>query len=253
MTLTNKDQIKVRDYLLGYLSDDAQEKIEEQLMTDDELFEELEISKSELIEEYQAGELTQADRQRFGNGYLASPEGRSDYTFAMALDCIEKPVPVPALKTPNFFDRLSSFFTPQRLKFAGVGLAALIVIVIAALVLRPGPQKSLALTLTSTAAKRNASDPKIQRVTITSDVKEVRITLTLPQSASQSTNYRAELDDRTQIKNVTLAAHDAGSVVAVIPASQLPAGFYALRLYEVKSDGKEQRVPGDYYFMVDKT
>jgi hypothetical protein len=248
--ITNKDQIKVRNYLLGYLSDDDQEKIEERLMTDDELFEELEISKNELIEEYQAGELTQADRQRFGKGYLASPEGRSDYTFAMALDCIEKPAPAP--KTSKFFDQLTSFFTPQRLKFAGVGLSALIVIVIAAMLLRPGPQKSLALTLTSTAARRNASDPKIQRVTISPDVKELRITLTLPQSASQSTNYRAELDDRSQTKDVTLAAHDAGSVVAVIPASQLPAGYYALRLYEVKSDGKEQRIPGDYYFMVDK-
>jgi hypothetical protein len=248
--ITNKDQTKVRDYLLGYLSDDEQEKIEERLMTEDELFEELEISKNELIEEYQAGELTPADRQRFGNGYLASPEGRSDYTFAMALDCIEKPAPAPT--TSNFFDRLTSFFTPQRLKFAGVGLSALIVIVIAASLLRTGPQKSLALTLTSTAARRNASDPKIQRVTISSDVKELRVTLTLPQSASQSTNYRAELDDRSQTKDVTLAAHDAGSVVAVIPASQLPAGYYALRLYEVKSDGKEQRIPGDYYFMVDK-
>ncbi len=248
--ITNKDQTKVRDYLLGYLSDDEQEKIEERLMTDDELFEELEISKNELIEEYRAGELTQADRQRFGNGYLASPEGRSDYTFAMALDCMEKPAPPP--KPSNFFDQLAAFFTPQRLKFAGVALSALVVIVVAVLILRPGPQKSLALTLTSTAARRNASDPKIQRVTISSDVKELRVTLTLPQPVTQPTNYRAELDDRSQTKNVTLASNDAGSVVVVIPAGQLPAGYYALRLYEVKSDGKEQRVPGDYYFMVDK-
>jgi len=250
MTLTNKDQIKVRDYLLGYLSDDAQEKIEERLMTDDELFEELEISKNELIEEYRAGDLTQDEEQRFGNGYLASPEGRSDYTFAMALDCMEKPAPTP--KPLSFFDQLASFFTPQRLKFAGVGLSALIVIVIAVLILRPGPQKSLALTLTSTAARRNASDPKIQIVTISPDVRELRISLTLPQSASQPANYRAELDDRSQIKDVTLAGHDADSVVAVIPASQLPVGYYALRLYEVRSDGKEQRIPGDYYFMVEK-
>jgi len=250
MTLTNKDQTKVRDYLLGYLSEDEQEKIEERLMTDDEFFDELEISKNELIEEYRAGDLTADEAQRFGSGYLASAEGRSDYTFALALDSIEKPAPVP--KSANFFDPLISFFTPPRLKFAGVALSALLVIVIAALILRPGPQKSLALTLTSTAARRNASDPKIQIVTISPDVRELRVTLTLPQSASQSTNYRAELDDRSQIKDVTLAGHDADSVVAVIPASQLPAGYYALRLYEVKSDGKQQRIPGDYYFMVEK-
>ena len=248
MTVSNKDQIKVRDYLLGHLSDDEQEKIEERLMTDDELFDELEASKYELIEEYRAGELAPDDRRRFG--YLASPEGKLDYTFAMALDCLEKPVSVP--KQSNFFEQLSALFSAHRLKFAGVGLSALVVLVVAGLLLRSNTQKPLALTLTSTAARRNASDPKIQRVTINADVSELRITLTLPEPASEPANYRAELDDRRQIKDVTLAGHDANSVVVVIPATQLPAGYYALRLYVIKPEGKEQRVPGDYYFMVDK-
>jgi hypothetical protein len=250
MTLSNKEQNKVRDYLLGHLSDDEQEKIEERLMTDDELFEELEISKNELIEEYRDGELAPDDRQRFGAGYLASAEGKLDYTFAMALDCVEKPAPMP--KSAGFFEQLGSIFAAHRLKFAGVGLSALLVLVVAGLFLRSGPQNPLALTLTSTAARRNASDPKIQRVTVNSDVSELRITLTLPEPSTQPTNYRVELDDRRQTKDVTLAGQDTNSVVVVIPASQLPAGYYALRLFEVKPDGKEQRIPGDYYFMVDK-
>jgi len=250
MTLSNNDQIRVRDYLLGHLSDDEQEKIEERLMTDDEFFEELEISKDELVEEYRSGELAQNDRQWFVSHYLASPEGRLDYTFASALDCVEKPIPV---STPSsFLEQLSSIFRAPRWKFAAVGLSALAVIVVAGLLLRSGPQKSLALTLTSTATRRSASDTKVQTVTINPDVRELRISLTLPEAASAPTNYRAELDDRRQTKDVSVTGHDAGSVQVVIPASQLPAGYYALRLYATKTDGKEQRIPGDYYFIVER-
>ena len=57
MALNDQDQARIRDYLLGHLSDEEQEKIETRLMTEDDLFEELEISKTELVEEYRAGEL----------------------------------------------------------------------------------------------------------------------------------------------------------------------------------------------------
>jgi hypothetical protein len=252
MALSKNDQITVRGYLLGHLSEGEQEKLEERLITDEEFFDELEISKEELIEEYQAGELAQKDRQWFESHYLASPKGRMDYTFVAAMDCIEKPVTVPSVPKPSsFFEQLSSIFRVHRLKFAGVGLSALMVILVAGL-LRPGPQNSLAVTLNSTASRRNPSDTKVLRVTINPDVSELRITLTLPEPASQPTNYRAELDDRTQTKPVTLAGHDDSSVVAVIPATQLPAGYYALRLYAMTPSGKEQRIPGDYFFIVER-
>ena len=68
MALNNNDQARIREYLLGRLSDEEQEKIEEQLMVNDDLFEELEISKCELIEEYSAGELSQTDRESLEGG-----------------------------------------------------------------------------------------------------------------------------------------------------------------------------------------
>ena len=72
MALNNHDEARIRDYLLGHLSDEEQEKIEERLMTEDDLFEELEISKGELIEEYRAGELSRNDHEWFAEHYLAS-------------------------------------------------------------------------------------------------------------------------------------------------------------------------------------
>jgi hypothetical protein len=55
MALSTHDQTKIREYLLGHLNDQEQEQIEERLIVDDDLFQELEISKGELIEEYCAG------------------------------------------------------------------------------------------------------------------------------------------------------------------------------------------------------
>src|SRR5215217_1053773 len=103
MALSNHDQARIRQYLLGHLSDEEQQRLEERLMTEDDLFEELEISKGELIEEYCARELTQGEHQWFERHYLASAEGKQRYTFALALNCLKPPIPEPQ---PGLLDRL---------------------------------------------------------------------------------------------------------------------------------------------------
>ena len=65
MALNNHDQAQIREYLLGKLTEAEQEKIEERLMLEDEFFDEFEVSKDELVEEYCAGELGQAERKWF--------------------------------------------------------------------------------------------------------------------------------------------------------------------------------------------
>ena len=65
MALSNHDQAQIREYLLGKLGETEQQKIEERLIMEDELFDEFEISKDELIEEFCSGELNQDERQWF--------------------------------------------------------------------------------------------------------------------------------------------------------------------------------------------
>jgi len=98
MALNNHDQARIREYLLGRLSDEEEEKIEERLMVDDDLFEELEISKGELLEEYSAGELSETDRTSLEERYLASPEGRKRYTFSRTLERSRKRVPLSSFR-----------------------------------------------------------------------------------------------------------------------------------------------------------
>src|SRR2546423_12395200 len=128
MALSDHDQSRIRQYLLGHLTEEEEQALEERLIVDDDLFEELEISKGELIEEYRAGGLNPKENSALEQGYLASPEGRQRYSFTAALDCL----PVSVAATPphaTLLDRLRSFLTMQRWKLATVAGVVLIAIV----------------------------------------------------------------------------------------------------------------------------
>jgi hypothetical protein len=247
MALTNHDQVKIRQYLLGHLSDEEQQKIEERMMLEDDLFEELEVSKGELVEEYCAGGLTQDEHQWFERNYLASPEGRQRHTFTVALNCLKHPVPTP--KRRPWFERLGFFFKSQPWAVA-TATAVVAVAVIAVIWQLSRPATSLAVSLNSSVISRSPTDNQYHQIPLKGDVGEVRISLMLPQTASPQVNYRVELDNRREIRNLKPAAHDGSAVLVVIPARQLPPGFYALRLYEIKPEGTEQKVPGDYFFEI---
>src|SRR5215212_1890197 len=164
MALTNHDQTRIREYLLGHLSDEEQQKIEERLMVEDELFQELEISKGELIEDYCAGELTEKEHNWFEQHYLSSPEGRQRHTFTVALNCLKRPVPV--LQPVTLFEQLRSFF--QRWAVPIAATAALVVAIAVGWQLsRPKlntSPTSYAFTLNSTVGQRSPGDARYHRV-----------------------------------------------------------------------------------------
>jgi len=254
MALNDHDQASIRHYLLGNLSDDEQEKIEERLMVEDDLFQELEISKGELIEEYRAGELTQNEHRWFEQHFLASPEGRQRHAFANAIECLESldRAPVHAKPAPQrvtFQEKLQAFFRNPR--FATATLAGVAVIVVLLLIPR-GPEKFVAANLTSSAVPtRGIDNDKYTRITVPADVSELRISLALPQPATPGTNYRVQLNNRHEIKNLEPSGNDKNSVLVVIPKGQVPPGYYALTLQEIKADGTEQPVPGYYFFFIE--
>lgn len=249
MALTTHDQAKVRQYLLGHLSDEEQQDIEGRLLIEDDLFEELEISKGELIEEYVSGELRDNERRWFESHYLSSAEGRQRHTFTIALNCLKHPAPVPQHLT--WFERLQSFFTTQRWAVA-TAMSVAVIAVIMVLWLPSRPQTSLAVTLNSSVINRSPTDNQYLQIPLKPDVGEVQLSLKLPEAPTPGVNYRVELDNRRDIKPLKPSAHDASAVVVVIPARELPAGFYALRVYTIRPEGGETKVPGDYFFQITK-
>ena len=246
MALNNHDEARIRDYLLGHLSDEEQEKIEERLMTEDDLFEELEISKGELIEEYRAGELSRNDHEWFAEHYLASKEGRWAQAAAVALDSLNRPTPRPQKST--WFERLRDFFNAHRWAMVTATSTAVVIIVAALFIMRPRPSGSYAFTLNSTLSHRSPGEVKYFKVPLNPDIGELRITLQIPERVPRGTDYRVDLDDRGETKSFKPASHDENTVVVVIPAASMREGLYALRLYVTKADGTEQLIPGEYLF-----
>jgi anti-sigma-K factor RskA len=251
MALSSNDQTSIRNYILGQLSDDEQQKTEERLMLDDELFEEFETLKGELVDEYRAGGLRQNEREWFESHFLASSEGKKMYTFAVALNCMQRPAPVPQRLT--WFERFGNLLNTQRWAFAATAAAVVVVLVFGSIYIsRLGtPKSDFYLTLTNNALNRgDAVLPT--RVALPPSTGELKIKLMLPQSLpSTAATYRAELDDRNDRKTVSVVASDVSSVTVAIPAAQLPRGEYALTLGIINSDGTEQPVPGSYFFNID--
>ena len=246
MALNKQDEARIRDYLLGHLSDEEQEKIEQRLMIEDDLFDELEISKGELIEEYCAGELSHHDHEWFAQHYLASNEGRQSHAAAVALNALKCPVSAPRKLT--WLERLQKFFNAHRLTVAVATSTALLIIVAAIFLSRPATSTSYAFTLTSTVSHRSSSDARYFKVPLKPEVGELRITLQLPDGVARGTDYRVELDDRGDIRSLKPVSHNANSVVVVIPTKSVRENLYALRVYAVKPDGTEELIPGEYLF-----
>jgi len=249
MSLSNQDQTQIRQYLLGHLSAEEQEKIEERLMVDDQLFEEFEVSKDELIEEYAAGDLTQPEREWFESHLLASPEGRQRYVASAALGCIKQPIPAP--RRQSWFERLKEFFTTHT-GTLGLATAAVVILALAGVwFTRNDSRTTVSFALTNTAARRGSSDTPIYRIKKDSGVGELRISLLLPDGASHDVRYRVALDDGRNTKPVKVTGQDEKAVNVSIPAADVPVGYYALKVFSISPAGIEQQLPGDYRFIME--
>lgn len=80
------DRNMFRRYLLGELAQEEQRaSVEEGLLINDDLFEEFELVKEDLIDQYVSGELTDEERERFEQHFLTTPERRESLRHAQAL------------------------------------------------------------------------------------------------------------------------------------------------------------------------
>lgn len=246
MALNKQDEARIRDYLLGRLSDEDQQQIEERLMVEDALFEEFEISKGELIEEYRAGELQNQENSWFESHYLASPEGRQRLTFAVALSCVKQPVPPQQL---TWFQRfLSAIKQPRWALATGIPVAAMaaIVLMMSFVQFYRSTPTTFTVSLEASESTRSTSNSKYHRITLTPDIDEVKFDLVLPPSIPPVSKYQVELIDRSgSRKTLNIVSDDTRAVSVVIPASNLPVGLYALKLSAINASDGEERV-GEY-------
>jgi hypothetical protein len=118
-------------YLLGKLGLEEQQRFEEQLMTQESLFDELQVLEDELIDGYLKGTLTPVDRQDFEKYFLSTPERQQKLQFAQAF---RKHVAAVSKETkPSFWQSLLTLVHSQSPTFRYGLQAALSAAVVAGL------------------------------------------------------------------------------------------------------------------------
>jgi anti-sigma-K factor RskA len=254
MTPTQEAQKIIRQYLLGALSDEDRERIEQAILTDGDVFAELLIIEDELTDEYVQGGLSADERARFENHFLTEPERQDNLRFARALNRYVATHP----SAPDDADLPSGkWFPANQARFIPVAAAVAAVLMIAAalwffLPRQPSPGTFATLTLSLTSNTRGDAQDQLQRVKLPLGKDALKIFLRLPNSMPVATAYRVQLmNSGGQSKSLPAKVQDAQLVFVEIAAAELPAGQYVLNLFAIKADGSEQRISGSYSFIVE--
>jgi hypothetical protein len=261
--LTPELEATLRRYALGGLPEGARSELEQQLVTDPDVFETLGVVEDDLIEEYLDGTSTELDRGAFERHFLTSPVRVARLRFARALrtHAARGMAAEPARPQPATAVRVA------RWQPAWLGLAAALAASLAGNVwlanrsAQPRPTEASApgsgttsptFTLATGLLRSGGS---LTRVNVPNDSAVVRLRLEVPTADSYPT-YRATMldEDGKEIWTAAnLRVHEGGSpaVVVPVPAEILPRGDYQVRLSGQKLEG-EPEVVGTYTFRVSK-
>ena len=284
MALSNHDQMQIRQYLLGKLSLEEEQKIEERLVVEDELFDEFEISKDEVIEEYCAGELSQSERLYLEQNLLATAEGRERHVFALTMECFQRPpgvgspvedpkrvaepqrqpledprpLPLRTEQPLSLHERQRPRATPWFMQPRTLALAASVVIValVGVLVLpklfsRGGGEEFTGPLLASNITNRGVEGALPAKIKLAPKVATLKLPLSVPKGFPTGTKFQAKLDDRVSTKPVDVVDFKDDVVSVTIPADLLPRGEYSVELSATTPDGVAHPLPGAYFFNIE--
>lgn len=273
MTLLNEDKKEIKQYLLGVLSEDARERVEKLLLTEESFFEEVLLVEDELIDLYINDDLTNEERKSFERHFLATPERHRKLNFARAFDkyvsshseksanerdasasAVEESTPQVSPAKSTWAERFRAFWNNRGWALrAATALAVVAVLAVAFWVWRSrtsSPRMFASVTLTASASNR-AEGVQSTPVKLPPDADALRVELKLPEASTAEARYRVELEnERAETKPLEVVGQDSQSVRVLIEAAQLARGRYVLKLFKTGAEGGDQRL-GSYFFTVE--
>lgn len=113
----------IRHYLLGQLSENEQDALEEQLLADPEFFETSLMIEDELLDEYVMGLLSESDRMRVESGLLMGEQQLRKVQLIRLLRLKLNASTFTEERPTEFFSRLNRYFS-LRSRLDGVVLGA---------------------------------------------------------------------------------------------------------------------------------
>ena len=245
---------QITAYLLEELSEEEAERFEEQCFSQEEWPAEVDAAEQDLIDAYLRNELSKDRRQRFETNYLTTDARKARVLASQSLHQLLCP---ESLSEVTFWTKLKSFWQRPLVPQTAVAVLVLAVGVwlLAPLVMnvRQPPSSFTVISLGLSASDRGPAFPsKLVKLPLPTDTLEVH--LKLPEQQSPDTvNYRIQWEDISGVLgNLTAQSRDGESLKVFIPAAKLRPGRYALKLFEIKSDGTERAVSGSYFFTAEE-
>ncbi|HEX6715778.1 MAG TPA: hypothetical protein VF088_01630 [Pyrinomonadaceae bacterium] len=241
-------QGKMRQYLLGHVTEAEREEVETTILTDDKAFEELEIVESELVDDYLAGKLSPAERTGFENSFCDNAERQQDIQFSRVLHRYVNAEAIASTRQPG---PAATFWQRTWVRPAALGLAFVIIVLGTVWYVRSRREETttfVAATLTLSAGNRGEGNNSTS-VKLPSNVDAVKLNLQLPAPVAGS--YKIRLVRPSGEEELKIAGVHDQLLTVIIPADQISRGAYAFKLYQIRSDGSEERISGSYLFSVE--
>ncbi len=250
MAWNQNDEHALRQYLLGQSGEF--QKIEQRLLVEDEFLEDLEAAEAHLVDEYVAGELTQAEREQFEQHFLTGPAREQDVKFARVMRRYVTAHPVEK-KQPER-QPWWQFWSGQSWVLRAA-VAVLAVVAIAGLVWvyqtrNASFQTFATVNLTLSSGNRAGGAAPVPKIQLRPGT--LKLNLQLPDNSTPTTNYRVKLfKGDGEVKTLEIVERNAQSISVVIPSAQLSRGRYAIELTTLGANGVEQLVNGNYQFAIE--
>ena len=252
MMPTPEVEERIRRYLLRQLSDGALAEFEQELLVDEELFEELLVVEDELNDDYLMGDLPRDERVQFEQHFLAAPERQEKLKFARALN---RYVTDASQREHTFGNFWVASKIRRTLLFRAAAVFAVVILIAGMLVFlrqrSSSPETFATLNLTISQSTRGEGT-QASIVTLPLGKDALKVVLRLPDQSPTAARYRVELESgEGQKQSLKAIAQEGQSITVVIPASELNRGSYSLKMFAVRADGVEQRINGSYLFTVE--
>lgn len=259
--IAEDEKTELKRYLLGQLAEPEEERLEMRLISEPGFVEEFDMMVDEITASYVAGQFAGEEKEQVERYFLQAPERRQKLEFMAELlsqvpGAIDRDK-LPAYALSKFSERVRAFFSSSNWapRFATVAVAVMLLVGGVLWLSRSGGPTTVSyasLTLTISDAERGAPGPapEIESVKLPADVDELRLELLLPNQSTQPARYRADFAPPASVQGVKIVEQDSRAVVIAVPTSELKPDRYAVRLFMIRSDGQEDRVPGTYFFRV---
>jgi len=258
-----KIQQDVRLWLLGLLSQEQGESLEQRLITDTGAFDEIPIVEEELIDEYLSGELSEREKVGFESYFMNSAERRQQFRVAKAWrSYVEREDPfgrhtaTEAENQPSFVKPQPSFLASLNAwKIPLTAAVSILVIVVVWVSYRSSlTPRGPALAVFLEPAVQTREGGVLQQINVPGNVETIELHAKLPKG--QAKNYRAVLFDaggNTILTNDSPTIDTSGTeidvVVVPVPAASLARGQYRLQLDILHPDGSPETA-ASYRFLV---